>query len=86
MVFVELCTVIPVIICKSFHDVHCFNIAKCIPQFCLDLVHVIKSLSQQSQLKFWTNKDHVANLVSTEGTEQQSFYFLARNLGRDRAQ
>jgi len=47
---------------------------------------MIKSLSQQSQFKFWANKDHVANLVSTDGMEQQSFYFLARNSGRDKAE
>ena len=86
MVFLELYTVIPVIIRKSFHDVYCFNLANCVPQFCLDCVHVIKSLSHQSQLMFWTNKDYVANLVSTEGMEQQTFYFLARNSGRDKAE
>jgi hypothetical protein len=67
MAFVELYTVMPVIMCESFHDAHCFKLAKCIPQFCLDLVLVIKSLSPQSNLKFWANKDHVANLVSTKG-------------------
>jgi hypothetical protein len=85
MVFVELYAVMPVIICESFHDVHCLKLAKCIQQFCVDLVHVIKFLSLQSHLKFWVYKDHVANLVSTEGMEQ-SFYFLARNSGRDKAE
>jgi hypothetical protein len=83
MVFVELYTVMPVIICESFHDVHCFKLAEFIPQFCLDLVHVLKSLSPQKYLKFWTNKDHDANLVSTKG-EEQSFYFFDRNSGRDK--
>ena len=59
----------PVIICESFHDVHCLKLAKCIQQFFLDLVHVITPLSWQSHLKLWTNKDHVANLVSTEVME-----------------
>jgi hypothetical protein len=86
MVFVELYTVMPVTICESFHDVHCLKLTNCIPEFCLDLVHVIKFLSLQSQLKFWANKDHVANLVSTKGMEQQSFYFLARNSGRHKAE
>jgi len=86
MVFVELYTVMPVIIYESFPDVHCLKLAHCIPQFCLDLVHMIKSLSQQSHLKFCANKDHVANLVSTESMEQQSFYFLVRNSGRDKAE
>jgi len=75
---VELYTVMPVIICESFHEMHCFKLTKCIPQFCFDLVHVFKSLSLQSHLKFWANKEHVLNLVSTK-CEEQSFYFLARN-------
>jgi hypothetical protein len=62
MVFVEFNREMPVIICESFHDVHCFKLAKCIPQFCLDLVCVFRSLSPQSHLNFWANKDHVANL------------------------
>jgi len=86
MFFVEPYRVMPVIICDSFPDVHCLNLAKSIPQFCLDLVHMVKSLSQQNQLKFWANKDHPAHPVSTEGMEQQSFYFLARNSGRDKAE
>ena len=85
MVFVELYTVMPVIICESFHDVHCLKFAKFIQQFCLGLVHVTEFLSQQNQLNLWKNKDHVANLVGTEGMEKQSFYFLARNSGRDKA-
>jgi hypothetical protein len=85
MAFVELYTVMPVIMCESFHDMHCFKLAKCIPQFCLGLVHVIKSLSPQSNLKFWANKDHVANLLSTKG-EEQSFYFLVRNSGTEKAE
>jgi hypothetical protein len=85
MVCVELYTVMPVIICESFHDMHCFKLAKFIPQFCLDLFHVFKSLSLQSHLKFCANKDHVANLVRKKG-EEQSFYFLAGNSGRDKAE
>jgi hypothetical protein len=34
---------------------------------------------------FWANKDHVANLVATKG-EEQSFYFLIRNMGRDKVE
>jgi len=75
----------PVIVCESFHDVHCLKLANCIPEFYLDLVHVIKFIFPENHLKFWANKDHVANLVSTEGMEQQSFYFLARNSGGDKA-
>ena len=71
MVFVLLYTVMLVIICEGFHDVHCFTLAECIPQFCLDLAAMIKSLSPQSHLEFWANKDHVENLVSTEGVEQE---------------
>jgi hypothetical protein len=75
-----------VITCESFHDVHCLKLSNFIPEFCLGLVHVIKFFSLQSHLKFWANKDHVANLVSTKGMEQLSFYFLARNSGRDKAE
>jgi hypothetical protein len=45
---------------------------------------VIKSLSLQRHLEFWANKDRDVNLVSTEGVEQRSFCFLARNLGREK--
>ena len=76
----------PVIILESFHYGHCLKLVNCMPQFCLDLVHMIKSLSLQSHLMFRANKDHVANLVSTEGKEQESFYFLARNSGTDKAE
>jgi hypothetical protein len=65
MDFVELYTVIPVIVCKSFHDVHCLDLAHCIPQFCLDLVHMFKSLSQQNQLKFRANKELRTSLCKT---------------------
>jgi len=49
---VELYTVMPVIICEAFHDVHCFTLAKCNPQFCLDLADMIKSLSLKAILTF----------------------------------
>jgi len=42
----------PAIICEAFHDVHCFKLAKCIPQFCLDLVHVIKFLFLKAILTY----------------------------------
>ena len=74
------------IICEAFHDVNCLKLAKCIPQFCLDLAPMIKSLSPQSHLQLWANKDHVANLLSTEDVEQEQFYFLARNSGREKAE
>jgi uncharacterized Fe-S cluster-containing radical SAM superfamily protein len=86
MDFVELYTVMPVIICESFHDVNCLKLTNCILEFCLEIGDVIKFLFPENHLKFWANKDHVANLVSTKGMEQQSFYFLTRNSGGDKAE
>jgi hypothetical protein len=86
MGFVKIHTVMPVIKCESFHDVHGLKLTNSIPEFYLGLVHVIKFIFPENHLKFWANKDHVANLVSTKGMEQQSFYFMARNSGRDKAE
>jgi len=67
-----------VIICEACHDMHCFKLTKCIQQFCLDLAPVIKSLCLQSHLALWTNKDHAANLLSTEGVEKRVILFLGQ--------